>query len=198
MTEISNKIRSIRKVVRCLKIKFGLKKEPKVTEAKSLEKRRSKSSPKMLSHLASGSPLVVDKAWRDSVNETCRAFDEIHERSLHKRTSSTMIQLNNQNEIYRQELIEMRKQIQRLKAEKSRLNRALQTRNMSKSINSRNKFIKCKTESRLTPVKEFSGRRSRPDSAYVSAEASPNKIFPLEYRQSHYLTNGTNTFFIAL
>ena len=171
---------------------------------------RSVSTPRLL---ASFSPAREDPdKWRQQIDNACSMYENYR---LHKATQN-IGELRRQSRIYREELSEMKNQISKLKNERERLSRALETTKVPSRISrpaygDRQYFMKYERATRLnvTPVKSVSSPSLRSkvvkspsserDSAYMSAASSPEKNeLPKPKFLNRYMSNGTNTYFLAV
>ena len=173
---------------------------------------RRVSTPRLL---ASFSPAREDpEKWRQQIDNACSMYDNYR---LHKATQN-IGELRRQSRIYREELSEMKSEISKLKSERERLSRALETTKVTTRINrpaygDRQYFMKYERATRLnvTPVSRRSVSSpslrskvarspvSERDSAYMSAAPSPEKNeLPKPKILSRYMSNGTNSYFIAV
>ena len=183
-------IRRLRKAIRSLKIKLGLKKDGPSANGQNKSRQRFR-----LSSFDDTTP-VVDKKWRASIEKTCHLFDNYHVTMK----ENTVTELRNQSQIYRRELAEMRSEIEQLRRTREMLTRALETDSPKISSKpSQNQrwqlqeqhFIKIEHQSQMTPMRlscssRSSGRRrsslqNQRDSAYHSSGPSPQ----LHHRGSH-------------
>lgn len=175
-------------------------------------KLRPVSTPRLL---ASFSPAREDpEKWRQQIDNACDMYENYR---LHKATQN-IGELRRQSRIYREELSEMKTEISKLKNERERLSRALETTKAPRRISrpaygDRQYFMKYERATRLnvTPVSKRSvsspslrskmvkSPASERDSAYMSAGSSPEKNeLPKPKFLSRYMSNGTNTYFIAV
>ena len=157
----------------------------------------------------------IDEKWRKQVDRMCNCYDSYRIST----SSSTIGEMYAQSALYRRELDDMRREIAKLKVEKNRLSRALQSDSPRGKFTQSKSFIRYQAETQvdLTPNRlRQSSRSSRQgslkstsrsrsayaknsyresgyrDSAYISREATPEKP-NTNYK---YLSNGRNSFYL--
>ena len=150
----------------------------------------------------------IDEKWRKQVDQMCNCYDSYRIST----SSSTIGEMYAQSALYRRELDDMRREIAKLKVEKNRLSRALQSDSPRGKFSQSKSFIRYQAETQvdLTPNRLRQGSmkstsRSRSsyaknsyresgyrDSAYISHEATPEKTNS-NYK---YLSNGRNSFYL--
>ena len=185
---------------------------------KALFRKRSKSrlteKSKNSDDFADRTPKV-DEKWRKQVDQMCNCYDSYRIST----SSSTIGEMYAQSALYRRELDDMRREIAKLKVEKNRLSRALQSNSPRGKFTASKSFIRYQAETHvdLTPNRLRQSSRSRQgsmksttrsrsayaqnsygesngyrDSAYISREATPEK----PNSNYKYLSNGQNSFYL--
>ena len=156
----------------------------------------------------------IDEKWRKQVDQMCNCYDSYRIST----SSSTIGEMYAQSALYRRELDDMRREIAKLKVEKNRLSRALQSDSPRGKFSQSKSFIRYQAETQvdLTPNRLRQSSHSRQgsmkstsrsrsaygknsnresgyrDSAYISHEATPEKLNS-NYK---YLSNGRNSFYL--
>ena len=177
----------------------------RVCRVLGLQKRRSERISRILpspSKLLKLRTPERSSKWREQIEDACFMYDNI--RFNHQSTD-----LVKQSKIYRNELTDMRQKIESLQAERQLLSRALQTMEPIEKQN--DSFLVLEQTSKLldltppppmTPLMDYSKRRVSKDSAYDS-DFSPKitkrrKSSKFDHITGEYVSNGCNTYFIAL
>ena len=179
---------------------------------KRSKSRSTEKTTKNSNDVADKTPKI-DEKWRKQVDQMCNCYDSYRIST----SSSTIGEMYAQSALYRRELDDMRREIAKLKVEKNRLSRALQSDSPRGKFSQSKSFIRYQAETQvdLTPNRLRQSSRSRQgsmkstsrsrsayaknsyresgyrDSAYISHEATPEKTNS-KYK---YLTNGHNSFY---
>lgn len=177
-------------------------------------KSRSTEKPTKNSEDYADKTPKIDEKWRKQVDQMCNCYDSYRIST----SSSTIGEMYAQSTLYRRELDDMRREIAKLKVEKNRLSRALQSDSPRGKFSQSKSFIRYQAETQvdLTPNRLRQSSRSRQgsmkstsrsrsayaknsyresgyrDSAYISHEATPEKTNS-NYK---YLSNGRNSFYL--
>ena len=177
----------------------------RVCKVLGLQKRRRHQ--RMSNILPSPSKLMKlrtperSNKWREQIEDTCFLYDNI-------RFNQQSTDMAKQSKIYRDELTDMRQKIEKLQVERQLLSRALQTMEPIEKQN--DSFLVLEQTSKLdltppppmTPLMDYPKRRVSRDSAYDS-DLSPKitkrrKSSKFDHITGEYVSNGCNTYFIAL
>ena len=195
------------------KIKRALSNMSLKTLFKRSKSRSTEKTTKKSEDYADKTPKI-DEKWRKQVDQMCNCYDSYRIST----SSSTIGEMYAQSALYRRELDDMRREIAKLKVEKNRLSRALQSDSPRGKFSQSKSFIRYQAETQvdLTPNRLRQSSRSRQgsmkstsrsrsayaknsyresgyrDSAYISHEATPEKTNS-NYK---YLSNGRNSFYL--
>ena len=195
------------------KIKRALSNMSLKTLFKRSKSRSTEKTTKNSDDVADKTPKI-DEKWRKQVDQMCNCYDSYRIST----SSSTIGEMYAQSALYRRELDDMRREIAKLKVEKNRLSRALQSDSPRGKFCQSKSFIRYQAETQvdLTPNRLRQSSRSRQgsmkstsrsrsayaknsyresgyrDSAYISHEATPEKTNS-NYK---YLSNGRNSFYL--
>ena len=206
------------KIVKCVRKRLGLSKVRKQASSPLPRQRhliKPVSTPRSLITFEN-SPTRNDPAkWREEIDEACDMFENY-------RTSKATVnlgQLRRQARTYRDELSEMKDEIKLLKKERETLARALTTTKPTKTrkrpaYGDSRYFLKYEKATQLKvnvmkqvmsspSMKSSSNGSDDRDSAYMSAGSSPGKkqtesSTTLIFESGQYMSNGRNTYYIAV
>ena len=205
----------MQKIVKAVRKRLGLSKNKKSMKSPPPNRRhliKPVSTPRLL---ASFQHSPNPKNWREEIDNACDMVEHYRLNKAHQNIG----ELHRQSRIYRGELKDMKDEIRKLKTERERLARALQTKKPTglkrPAYGDRSYFIKYEQATKLNvsvPIQTKSSpslRLSKSprglsdcDSAYFSAGSSPDKgQLPkpkLIFEHGKYMSNGKNTYFIAV